>query len=138
MKNAVIAGHCTFLGRRRPDCTFLLVVVNQTAVFYLFNGQRSLALSTSIFTALFIMPLQHACYSKFNRGASVSNSIAINVKVNFLLKDVNQWGRVIYQRKKNRTLGFIAMVRLKKTNSVFWVTASKTASKTEGKTEGLL
>ena len=31
------------------------------------------------------------------------------------------------------------MVRLKKTNSVFWVTASKTEGrKTEGKTEGLL
>ena len=46
-------------------------------------------------------------------------------------------------KKRNRTLGFIAMVQLKKTNSVFCLTAYKTASKNEGrktagKSEGLL
>ena len=40
MKSAVNVDHCTFLGRRRPNCTFPLVDVDQTAVFYLVDVDR--------------------------------------------------------------------------------------------------
>ena len=63
------------------------------------------------------------------------NAVVFNFQFHRILLAFKM-GAVNLSKKKTRTLGFIGMIRLKKTTSFFGLTASKTASKNEGtKTE---